>query len=141
MVADFQEWQSNRAGKRRRTQGGAGRSEDLDELEERVRSLVQATRVAEGAQVGVTLPLPPKDLKRLTEALSCVMCKGPVQKPVVSSCCQSLLGCKACLDSWWAGSSGCPKCNSEQGREGRLDLKGLDDIFAMLLPITGALDS
>jgi len=62
-------------------------------------------------------------------------CLGPIKKPVVSSCCRSLLGCKDCCDQWFIGSSRCPKCSSDTGRDGRIDVCGLDDTFQMLLPL------
>jgi len=54
-------------------------------------------------------------------------CLGPIKKPVISSCCRSLLGCKDCCDQWFIGSSRCPQCSSDTGRDGRIDVCGLDD--------------
>ena len=52
--------------------------------------------------------------------------EGPIQYPVASSCCQSLIGCRECLDVWFETSGQCPKCRSEEGHAGRIDLRSLD---------------
>ena len=56
---------------------------------------------------------------------------------VASSCCQSLIGCRECLDVWWDTINQCPKCRSDEGRAGRIDLGSLDGVFKVLMPQIG----
>lgn len=60
----------------RKTSGASRVTEELDEVEERVRTLLHLTRairtVEEGASSAVVLPLKLGQLKQLTEALACV---------------------------------------------------------------------
>ena len=64
----------------RRTAGDRRVTEDLDEVEDRVRSLLHHTRcmreAEERATPAVIIPLQPSKLRELTQALSCVICKG-----------------------------------------------------------------
>ena len=60
--------------------------------------------------------------------------------PVASHCCKSLIGCKTCLDEWYSTSERCPKCRSDNGKTGRLDLKGLNTVFRLMKPISGVSD-
>ena len=54
-------------------------------------------------------------IKEFLECFECVICKDTITLPVVvSSCCESVLGCQGCVNSWTtAGNSSCPKCCSE----------------------------
>jgi hypothetical protein len=115
------------------------RKETLDDIAERVQTLVQLTapitQVMSTGKAAVVIPVERAQGRKVTESLACIICKGPIKKPVVSSCCKSLVGCRRCFDEWYATSAKCPKCNSDDGRAGRINLCGLDDTFELLWPL------
>ncbi|XP_067303713.1 uncharacterized protein [Pseudorasbora parva] len=49
----------------------------------------------------------------LKETFMCLICRGVMERPVFTSCCRSVLGCKVCIDQWMENSRQCPKCRSE----------------------------
>ena len=63
--------------------------------------------------------------------LECVICKSVVKSPVVSNCCQRIIGCRACVMSWRGTSTRCPLC-SVSGRIDVLELKGFNDLTSLL---------
>lgn len=67
-----------------------------------------------------------------------LFCAGAINKPVVSVCCQSLIGCSACIDQLLTNSDNCPKCRAANAKEGLVKLRGLDNVFAVLAPAVAA---
>ena len=49
-------------------------------------------------------------LDELSHGLNCVICKWVAQKLVVSPCCQRVIGCEVCVNSWISINSRCPLC-------------------------------
>ncbi|RXN22465.1 guanylate-binding 1-like protein [Labeo rohita] len=68
----------------------------------------------------------------IKDAFACVVCKGPVVEPIVSSCCQSLVGCRSCIDEWKRNSVFCPKCRADDFHMNTQRLTGLSDALAAL---------
>lgn len=58
----------------------------------------------------------------------------PPSCPVVSRCCQSLIGCNTCVTQALATSATCPKCRAAEARDNMVHLRGLDSAFEALLP-------
>ena len=53
----------------------------------------------------------------------------------VSKCCQWLLGCGPCLETWFGGNSRCPIYKNGEGREKQFVLKGFDDFDAVIVKL------
>ncbi|XP_038162656.1 uncharacterized protein LOC119797584 [Cyprinodon tularosa] len=66
------------------------------------------------------------------EAFSCIICKGPVVDPMVSSCCHSIVGCRSCIEQWQQNSAFCPKCRADDFGRNAQKLTGLSDALAAL---------
>ena len=66
-------------------------------------------------------------IKEFLECFECVICKDTIIPPVVvSCCCESVLGCQGCVNTWkTTGNSSCPKCRSEDDFIAR-SLKGFE---------------
>ncbi len=68
----------------------------------------------------------------LGHGFTCVICKGPATSPAVSPCCQRVIGCQDCVDSWVASNPRCPLCGTEDVVAQRFVLKGFTDALAVL---------
>ena len=65
-------------------------------------------------------------VKDILDCFKCIICKETIQPPVVvSTCCDSVIGCKECIQIWTSNNSGCPKCRSEDDFIA-VGLKGFD---------------
>ena len=64
--------------------------------------------------------------------MECVICKSVVQSPVVSKCCQRIIGCRACVNTWRGTSTRCPLCSICGRMSDLLELKGFDDVTSLL---------
>ena len=54
-------------------------------------------------------------VKEILDCYECIICKETIQPAViVSPCCESILGCERCIETWTSTHSGCPKCRSEE---------------------------
>ena len=52
--------------------------------------------------------------KNILDRFECIICKETIQTPVeVRTFCDSVVGCKECIQTWNSNHSGCPKCRSE----------------------------
>ena len=68
------------------------------------------------------------------KAFRCNICLGFTRPPIITStCCGNILGCKVCVDHWYAGEDGlmknCPVCNRERSLPHTHRLHGLDDFL------------
>ena len=109
---------------------------ELTELEGALTEVVEtAKKVARVETSAIILKVDRSCIMEIEKSLECTICKGAIEKPVVGTCCQSLLGCKLCLEEWFSTSESCPKCRSESGRSGQLELKGLDTVFKAIKPL------
>ena len=53
-------------------------------------------------------------VREILECFECIICKETIQPPVlVSTCCESVIGCEGCIETWMSNNSGCPKCRNE----------------------------
>ncbi|KAL2076322.1 hypothetical protein ACEWY4_028074 [Coilia grayii] len=71
--------------------------------------------------------------EELKTFLNCLVCKGPMDNPVFTSCCSSLIGCWACVEHWCQTSSTCLKCRAESFTLYRVN--GLAEVFAIFRDI------
>ena len=62
----------------------------------------------------------------------CVICKLVVNSPIVSKCCQRIIGCRSCVTIWCGTSSRCPLCSVSGQMDDVLQLKGFDDFISFL---------
>lgn len=70
-------------------------------------------------------------IQDLLASFNCVICQNVAQPTViVGRCCESVLGCKSCIDTWFQSHSYCPKCREEDGENKTSVLKGFDDVLA-----------
>ena len=65
----------------------------------------------------------------LTKALECVVCKGVMTKPMISTCCQRLVGCCVCVQRWISRNNRCPHCSADTGMGQLKELKGLEEML------------
>ena len=72
-------------------------------------------------------------LDELAQVFHCVICKSMSVAPVVSPCCQRVIGCHSCAEQWFNNSTRCPLCSSTDRSQERFQLKGFDDALAVLL--------
>ena len=78
----------------------------------------------------------PIGLRRiLRDTFKCQICHSvPITPPViVTKCCRNLLGCQACVDTWYSGSEAmnrtCPMCRAERGVNETMVLRGLTEFM------------
>lgn len=86
-------------------------------------------------KVNQSLPLPLGVVKLLRDAFKCKICHAtPMTPPVIATkCCNSLLGCEECVNTWYDGADGlskkCPHCNEPRGYASMFQFKGIDEFL------------
>ena len=71
-------------------------------------------------------------LDELNQGLICAICKYIALKPVVSPCCQRIIGCEICVNRWLhENAPSCPFCNTTAKINDRFLLKGFDDVITI----------
>ena len=71
-------------------------------------------------------------IDELAESFQCVICKSMSSVPVVSPCCQRVIGCHSCTEHWFDSNSRCPLCSSTGRAQERFKLKGFDCALTVL---------
>ncbi|XP_049334413.1 uncharacterized protein LOC111197401 [Astyanax mexicanus] len=66
------------------------------------------------------------------DGFACVICRSVMADPMVSSCCQSLIGCRICIEEWQKTSAICPKCRADEFSVNAHRLNGLSDALDAL---------
>ncbi|XP_016307009.1 uncharacterized protein LOC107661756 [Sinocyclocheilus anshuiensis] len=79
-----------------------------------------------------TVSLTDVEAAAVRDAFACIICRGPMNEPMVSSCCQSLIGCRICIKQWQINSPFCPKCRAGDSGNNIQRLMGLSDALAAL---------
>ena len=59
------------------------------------------------------------------------ICKQVAKQPVISGCCQRLVGCKDRLDMWLAHSPVCPLCKGNSIITAKMELKGFNNLLTL----------
>lgn len=78
-------------------------------------------------------------LDELSQGFQCVICKSTAKTPVVSPCCQRVVGCESCVNNWVSSQSQesrCPLCSTSGGMLNRFALKGFNDALKIILGTT-----
>jgi hypothetical protein len=117
---------------------------------------IQMQLEAIGTTPSFVLPL--ANATAFLEGLSCPICKGQYKrkffpfvhlfltwifsgvmtKPMASSCCEALIGCKECVERWFTEHTdqvSCPRCRNGDAELLSFELKGLDDVLAAIAPL------
>lgn len=68
------------------------------------------------------------DIKKVFE---CVICRSTVYAPLVSPCCNRIIGCRTCVTTWRNTHSRCPLCSVSGRMADAFELKGIDDFTAL----------
>lgn len=64
--------------------------------------------------------------------------QGNSKEPLVSSCCQHVVGCKGCINQWLTSHTRCPHCSENATTIARFtQLRGFDDTIEVAVLITG----
>lgn len=100
-----------------------------DEIDSVKSSLDEILKLDEKSTIPIGLQ------KYVRDAFQCKIClRAPIDPPViVSKCCNSILGCEVCVNTWYKGESvltkACPSCNTVRGLSQTMVLKGLDSLL------------
>ncbi|KAK5859360.1 hypothetical protein PBY51_020922 [Eleginops maclovinus] len=107
---------------------------EIEEVIEAAQGLKEVTKsikeVTEGTGKATLLCLQDGEVNALKTVFGCLVCPGPVEKPIFSSCCRSIIGCRSCIQQWEHSHDYCPKCRC-QDRETN-EVAGLDEALAVL---------
>ena len=84
----------------------------------------------------------PLGLKRLLQdSFKCRICHiTPMTPPIVfAKCCRVVLGCEACITTWFQGPDAftkpCPHCQAPRAFTETIRVCGYDDLLTELLPV------
>ena len=70
-------------------------------------------------------------LGELKKAFECIICRLPSESPVVTMCCQRVVGCDECVKKWREAHSRCPLCSVEGRMRECFNLKGVDGVTGL----------
>ena len=81
-----------------------------------------------------TSKVPPGLKIMLTNTFKCSICHGVIRPPVAyARCCQSILGCESCSDTWYSGEDrrkrSCPLCRRERAFSDTGRVHALDEFL------------
>ncbi len=84
--------------------------------------------------------------KLLKDAFQCKICHSSMTPPIImSKCCESIIGCENCVNTWFEGPNTltklCPGCSGERGYSQTLSLKGLGTFLDEIKKILKAEDN
>ncbi|XP_072568667.1 uncharacterized protein [Paramormyrops kingsleyae] len=72
---------------------------------------------------------------QIREAFGCMVCKGPIEDPMIATCCNSFVGCKTCVEQWMATSTQCLKCRTDDFSSHAHRVSGLNGALSALADI------
>ncbi|XP_032363719.1 uncharacterized protein LOC116677139 [Etheostoma spectabile] len=111
---------------------------DIEEVVEAAQGLKEVTKMIKDlsgfahSTVTTTLSLSEAEVASLRAIFACLVCKGPLDKPMFSTCCRTLIGCKACVVEWNSSHSYCPKCRAVDLENNVHEVAGLSEALAPL---------
>ena len=73
-------------------------------------------------------------IDEMKKAFECVICRQTAKTPVVSQCCQRVIGCSKCVKRWHQQNTKCPLCSVSNQDRSVVMLKGLDELMAIFRP-------
>ena len=71
-------------------------------------------------------------LEQLAQAFQCVICKSISKTPVIFPCCQRIIGCETCVNTWLTANERCPFCSTSTSVSKRFCIKGFDDALGLI---------
>ncbi|CAL9699811.1 unnamed protein product [Knipowitschia caucasica] len=111
---------------------------DIEEIIEAAQGLKDVSKMIKDlsgqahATLTTTLTLSETEIASIRAGFSCLICKGPLNKPVFSTCCRSFIGCSRCVEEWKQSHDYCPKCRADDLESSIHDVAGLDQALAPL---------
>ncbi|KAL0993708.1 hypothetical protein UPYG_G00112170 [Umbra pygmaea] len=114
---------------------GCGRHCEVVEAAQGLKEVSKMIKELSGfahSTVTTTLSQSEAEVASLRVAFACVVCKGPVDKPMFSTCCRTLIGCKACVAEWKSSHSYCPKCRAVDLENSVHEVAGITEALAPL---------
>ncbi|XP_051945323.1 uncharacterized protein LOC127617357 [Xyrauchen texanus] len=117
---DFVEFQNGRRAKASR------RAEDSLSAQEVIGKINQLKQAAESLQdITTTInqlselaksktTMPDACLHTLKDTFTCLICKALMEEPMFSTCCESLVGCRTCVEQWLLTADHCLKCRAQE---------------------------
>ncbi|XP_039528959.1 uncharacterized protein LOC120480077 [Pimephales promelas] len=99
------------------------REEDsgLQDILEKIEEVLEASQGLESVAVRLweltTLATRDRNQVNMHQAsqltFTCLVCRDIISEPMLSECCRSIIGCRACIEEWALTSNQCLKCRSE----------------------------
>ena len=92
-------------------------------------------------QIDKRMKIPAALYRKLSDAFKCNIChNAPIVPPVIfTRCCKAIIGCQACVDTWFGGDDGitkkCPLCGTDRALPDTMRLHGLDDFLLAIQPL------
>ncbi|XP_041843898.1 uncharacterized protein LOC121641678 [Melanotaenia boesemani] len=107
--------------------------EELVEAAQGLKDVSKAIKELSGlahSTLTTTLSLSEAEVASLKSVFGCLVCKGPVDKPMFSTCCRSLIGCRRCIEEWSNIHTHCPKCRAVDLEDRIHEVAGLSEALA-----------
>ena len=88
-----------------------------------------------------TMQVPIALRRLLYDTFRCSICRSTPMKPpiIFARCCKSVIGCQACVDTWYRGEEGqqrtCPNCREARAYVDTCKINGLDDFLTGIAPL------
>ncbi|XP_028454800.1 uncharacterized protein LOC114569201 [Perca flavescens] len=119
---DFVEFQNGRRAKASRMAEDSLSAQEvigkINQLKQAAESLQDITttinQLSELAKSKTTTVMPDACLHTLKEAFTCLICKALMEEPMNSTCCDSLVGCRTCVEQWLLTADHCLKCRAQE---------------------------
>ncbi|KAK2905264.1 hypothetical protein Q8A67_007063 [Cirrhinus molitorella] len=135
---DFVEFQNGRRAKiSRKVEDGSSLQEviaKIDLLKQAAEGLQDITstinQLSELAKTKTTAVTSNACLSLIKDAFSCLVCKALLSEPMFAICCESLVGCRTCVEQWLLTADNCLKCRAEQFNSNVHQVKGLTDFLS-----------
>ncbi|CAL8295351.1 unnamed protein product [Boreogadus saida] len=70
-------------------------------------------------------------LQPLKEAFACLVCKAVMADPMFATCCESIIGCRTCVELWLVTSDHCLKCRAGDFENKIHEVKGLSAALSL----------
>lgn len=70
-------------------------------------------------------------IEELRKAFECIICQSSAKPPMVTVCCQSVIGCKECVERWCLTNTHCPLCSVTGRMTESFCLKGFHDLLGV----------
>ncbi|XP_062401071.1 uncharacterized protein LOC134092282 [Sardina pilchardus] len=78
------------------------------------------------------LTLTQSQLQAIKHGFSCAICLKLMTEPIFTQCCQTLIGCKTCVEEWHRNSDTCAKCRGSVEGDSMFEVKGLSEALSVL---------